>query len=83
MKRDKFKYVEVKWLDAIGENSTIDMEEALKLKLIRVVSHGYLIKETTTFIIIAGIKYEDNSVSEIVCIPKKWIPKMNVIKKKK
>ena len=78
-----YKYVEVKWLDATGENSVIDIEDALKMKPARVTSHGYLIKDTIGFIIIAGTKYDDGMVSELVCIPKKWILKISTIKKKK
>jgi len=79
----KYKYVEVKWCDATGNSAVIDIDEAMKLKPAKVTSHGYLLKETNDFIIICSTMYEDGMVSEIVCIPKKWVLKITQIRKKK
>lgn len=74
-----FKYVKIKWTDAIACSSKAFIEDVIKDKLPITLSCGWLIKEDEEKIILASMMY-DEILEHYQIIPKGMIKEIKELK---
>lgn len=84
MKKIKFPYVEINWLDAFSDDSWLlekDLPKPAKIK-----SRGWLIKDKKYYVVLAstfapGIGNDgEDQYGEVIAIPRGWIKKIKKLK---
>ena len=79
-----FKFVEIEWADAHSTDAWV--EESSLPEPAPIISRGWLVKDTKTYVVVAGtiapaIGKEPMQLGEIIAIPKSWVKgKMRTLK---
>ena len=77
-KQKKLRYVEVSWIDAISDSSWLTEEHFPEPALI--TTRGWLVKETETYITVAGTLGHGGDYGEVITIPKCWANKVKTLR---
>lgn len=81
-KKNKYKYVEVNWKDAISDSGWIE-RKSLPLPAV-IVSRGWLVVDHDEYITLAGSLGDDTDekedFGEVITIPKGWTTNIKKLK---
>lgn len=60
----------ITWRDPYGDSSWLTLTEARKLRPVTVVTHGWILNNTTDLLIVAASRSSDGGWSDVTAIPK-------------